>query len=218
MQPYFQNHLVTLYHGDCREVLPSLHLQAPTVITDPVWPNALPQLQGGDRPCELFAEMLQVVDPKRLAVHLGCDSDPLLLAPVTLPFFRVAWLRYSCPGRKGRLLQGADVAYLYGPPPAAAPGKHLIPGEVTSSRAGRETAHPCPRKLKHVSWLINYWSEPSDTIVDPFCGSGTTLLAAFEHGRTAVGVEIDESFCEMTASRFDQGHLPLLVSAGLNSA
>ncbi|NJM78020.1 MAG: site-specific DNA-methyltransferase, partial [Acaryochloridaceae cyanobacterium RU_4_10] len=80
----------------------------------------------------------------------------------------------------------------------------LIPGRCLARSFGKETAHPCPRKLAHASWLVNWWSTSSDLIFDPFCGSGTTLLAAKEHGRKAIGVEIEERYCEMAANRMGQ--------------
>lgn len=209
MYPYFQNELVTIYLGDCREILLNRSFgESYSLITDPVWPNPIPELEGSDRPEELLAEMFASLSrlPERAAIHLGTNSDPRFLraVPDALPFFRTAWLRYSCPSRRGRLLQGADTAYLFGKPPKSAPGRRVIPGEVNDASAGRETLHPCPRKLKHSTWLVNWWSEPDDLVVDPFCGSGTTLLAAYESGRKAVGIEINEQYAEMAAGRFAQ--------------
>lgn len=52
---------------------------------------------------------------------------------------------------------------------------------------------------------------PTDTAIDPFADSGTTLLTAANLGRTAIGVEIEERYCEMAARRFDQQVLPVMV-------
>ncbi|MEM6425385.1 MAG: DNA methyltransferase [Cyanobacteria bacterium P01_D01_bin.128] len=216
MKPYYQNALITLYLGDCREILPNLAIDgAYSLITDPVWPNAIATLQGSDRPQELLAEMFGSLPrlPERAAIHLGTNSDPRFLTavPSALPFFRTAWLRYSCPSRRGRLLQGSDTAYLFGKPPKSKPGARVIPGEVNDATAGRETLHPCPRKRKHCSWLVNWWSESGDIVLDPFCGSGTTLLAAYESGRKAVGIEIEPRYAEMAAERFSQMSIYALI-------
>jgi site-specific DNA-methyltransferase (adenine-specific) len=75
MKPYYQDDYATIFHGDCREILPTLP-KVDLVLTDPVWPNSLPDLVGSDRPQELLAEALAVVDTKRIVIHLGCNSDP----------------------------------------------------------------------------------------------------------------------------------------------
>ena len=210
MKPFYQNELVTLYHGDCREVLLSVSVPE-TVVTDPVWPNCPPGLLPGScRAGELYAEVMPLLkQAKRMAIQMGCDSDPAMLSLTPQKFFRVCHMSYSVPGHKGRLLYTADIAYLYGTPPKSRPGHRVVPGVCNVAIAGKETAHPDPRKLKHVQWLVRWWSEPTDVVLDPFCGSGTTLLAAAELGRRSVGIEIDERYCEMAATRFDQGILPL---------
>ena len=202
MRPYYEHAGITIYHGDCRE----LDVHAETVITDPVWPNATPMLAGSEDPYGLFAEVApRWESAKRVAVHLGCNSDPRFLQGIAQPFFRVVWLRYARPHYLGRLLYGSDVAYLFGEPPAASNGHQLISGEyIDVDSNGKQTAHPTPRKLGHVKWLVSRWSEESDTILDPFMGSGTTLLAAKNLGRKAIGVEIEERYCEIAANRLSQ--------------
>lgn len=212
LQPYYQDTYCKIYCGDARQIIPQL--QTPdAVLTDPVWPNCSVPLHGQNDPEGMLAAIWEsfLELPKRCAIHLGCDSDPRFLraVPATLPFFRVAWLRYACPNRKGRLLNSGDVSYLFGDPPRPRKGAHLIPGECTDPASGKETEHPCPRHFKHVSWLVNWWTEETDLILDPFMGSGTTLLAAKLSNRRSVGIEIDERFCEMAAARLTQEPLRL---------
>ena len=221
MMPYYDQDGVTIYHGDCREVLPSLGITE-TIITDPVWPNAKAKLAGSDRPYALFAEVARLIDCDRLIIQLGCDSDPRILStvPDDLPFFRACWLKYTCPTRKGRVLYSGDIAYAFGKPPKSAPGRRVIAGECSSARGDSIRArlrphrefgrpvngeHPCPRRLEHVQWLIAKFAE--GTVLDPFCGSGTTLVAAKAGGFKAVGIEIEEKFCEMAVKRLAQRSL-----------
>lgn len=83
MKPYYQDNYVTIYHGDCREILPQLELE--TIITDPVWPNAAVKMQGQENPAELFREMcLALPRAERLVVQLGCDSDPFMGSGTTV--------------------------------------------------------------------------------------------------------------------------------------
>lgn len=210
MKPYYEQDGITIYHGDCREVLPGLNVTA--MVLDPVWPNATATIQGIERPYELFREICESLPTsvQRAAVQLGCDSDPMLLAPLglLLPFFRTCWLEYVRPHYKGRLLYTSDVAYLFGEPPASRPGAHVVPGRFLDTAAsGKEADHPCPRRLAHVAWLVKWWTEPDDVLVDPVMGSGTTLRAAKDQGRRAIGIEIEERYCEIAARRLSQGVL-----------
>ena len=61
--------------------------------------------------------------------------------------------------------------------------------------------HPAPYPLELASRLVQMFSFINDTVVDPFCGSGTTMVAALKHGRNSIGVELDSAYCKMTASR-----------------
>lgn len=212
MNPYYQDNCCTIYHGDCRSMLGYIN-EYQTVITDPVWPNCKVELYGHEEPKEMLSEAMQAVSSKRIAIHLGCDSDPRFLEAISnnWPFFRVVWFEMARPHYKGRLLYGADVAYLFGTPPTARKGHHVIPGKIIdASSDGKQSAHPCPRKIKFASWLVKWWSEKEDTILDPFMGSGTTLVAAKNLGRKVIGIEIEEKYCEMAVGRLRQEILPLV--------
>ena len=210
MKPYYNEGGVTIYHGDAREIVG--RFSADTIITDPVWPNASPLLAGADDPRGLFAATMEHAAARRLAVHLGCDSDPRFLTavPERWEFVRACWLDLARPHYTGRILNGATVAYLFGDVPRSKPGARVIPGMMRDARPhGKEADHPCPRKLGHAEWLVRWWTEDDDVVLDPFCGSGTTLVAARKNGRRAIGIEIEEKFCEVAAKRLAQHALPL---------
>jgi len=67
-----------------------------------------------------------------------------------------------------------------------------IPGASTKKR-------PAPFPLKLATRLVRMFSFVGDTVLDPFCGSGTTMVAAFQNDRNSIGVEIDPEYCQMTA-------------------
>jgi hypothetical protein len=208
MTPYYEQSGITIYHGDCREILP---IYADVVITDPVWPNASVQLAGWSDPYALLRDTLEhCYSVNRVAVHLGCDSDPRFLGavPTKWPFFRVASLEIVRVGYKGRLLMTGDFAYLFGQPPRSRKGARVIPGKcVDADSSGKQSAHPCPRKLKHSDWLVTWWSDGDEIVLDPFMGSGTTLVSAKRLGRRAIGIEVEERYCAMAAKRLQQESL-----------
>ena len=65
-------------------------------------------------------------------------------------------------------------------------------------------AHPTQKPRKIFEIPISEWSNPGDFILDPFMGSGTTLRAAKDLGRKAIGIEIEERYCEIAAKRLSQ--------------
>lgn len=213
MESYWRDekHGLSIYHGDCLEVMPALAAGCRTVYTDPVWPNALPELTGAEDPLRLFAAMCErlPLSVARLVVHLGADSDPRFLAgvPTRLGFFRAVTLEYARPSYKGRVLYTFDVAYYFGEPPRSRRGYHVVPGHVwhTDAKASKfRDTHPCERRPQHVAWMLDRFSEPTDTILDPFAGAGTTLVSAWRTERRAVGIEISEEYCELAARRLEQ--------------
>lgn len=212
---------MTIYHGDCREILPQLsHFDC--VITDPVWPNSNRFLEGADRPNQLWSEACHLMKTNRLVVHLGCDSDPrfLLGVPQHLPFIRVCWLEYACPTQKGRVLYTGDVGYVFGKAIKSAPGRRLMPGRFMATPTSDDLKrrrriphkeyrgkphngqHPCPRRYQHAAWLVGRFSDGATC--DPFAGTGTTLLAAKRAGLPSVGIEIEERYCEIAVKRMAQ--------------
>jgi len=222
MTPYYADDFVTLYHGDCREILSALE-QPDTCIVDPVWPNSVfPSVAD---PQQLFSETCQLLTCARIVVHLGCGSDPrfLLAVPAHYPFLRACWLRYARPSYRGRILVGSDVAYAFGQAPTSRPGRHVLSGETVARKndtkaqhVGRgerssdqvdydALPHPAPRRLEHVSWLVSVFAETG--VIDPFVGTGTTLLAAKGHGLKAIGIELEERYCELAANRLTQNVL-----------
>lgn len=198
----------TLWHGDCREILPEI--AADVLISDPVWPNCPDGLlQGSDNPHGLLSEAFAALPtlPTRAVIVMRGDSDPRFLTavPQALPFFRGQNLPYAMPGYFGRKLGGDEVAYSFGEPIPVAPGKRVIPGRgpVAQPNDRRANGHPCSRPLVHFLWLVSWWSVETDTILDPFMGSGTTGAAATEHGRRFVGIEIERKFFDLACKRLD---------------
>lgn len=69
--------------------------------------------------------------------------------------------------------------------------------------------HPTQKPLGLMTYLILTYSRPGDLVLDPFAGSGTVLRAAKNTARRAIGIEIEERYCEIAAERLSQSVLPL---------
>jgi hypothetical protein len=74
---------------------------------------------------------------------------------------------------------------------------------------GDKVDHPCPRPLDTMHHIVQLAAAEGEVIVDPFMGSGTTLRAAKDRWRKAIGIEIEERYCEIAAKRLAQGALQL---------
>lgn len=219
MTPYYEHAGITICHGDCREVLPQIEAQV--IITDPVWPNCPEgKIEGWDRPFDLFAEFCRSIPRStiRLVVELRNDCDPRFLAPVPsrFPFLQVMWCQYVMPGYLGRILGGNECAYVFGTPILRVPGRTVIPSVSPKAQPGDRppNGHPMSRAAVHQRFIVNWCSDPGETILDPFAGSGTVLVAAKHHGRRAIGIEIEERYCEIAAKRLSQEVFNFEADAG----
>lgn len=209
-----------ILEGDCAEGLDSLSTERgrTVIITDPPWPNAPEGMFPGLDIWATFAAAA-VQFPRlarRAVIELGCMSDPRMLAsvPKEMPLFRVCWLRYARPSYFGTVLNTGDVAYVFGSREAP-PGRTVVPGEMcavdTSDMPKGE--HPCPRPLEFVSWLVTWLTGQGDTVIDPFCGSGTTGVACIRLGRRFIGIEKDPTYAALARERLQAESLGLSLRA-----
>jgi len=218
MKPYYSDEAVTLYHGDCREVLPTLDA-VDLVLTDP--PYGINYVSNhsvgrGTRPI--------TNDGARLAVALQRVVIPLLRANHVLWFTRWdvwpdVWMELGpwFPLRGMLVWDKSDPGM--GDLAHWGPSYELIAsagwGKITGGRDQSVLRHLKPAAAARVhptekpQSLLQYLIEKLDaqTVLDPFAGGGSTLLAARRLGRKAIGVEVDERYCELIAKRLAQGTL-----------
>jgi DNA modification methylase len=90
----------------------------------------------------------------------------------------------------------------YGSSPDLQKGSKAI--AIASTDTGEKNGHPCPKPLSWMRWLVSLGSRVGETVLDPFMGSGTTLVAAKQLYRNAIGIEIEERYCEIAAKRLSQ--------------
>lgn len=219
MTPYYSHAGITIYNCDCREILPQL--EAESIVTDPIWPNCAHVFPGID-PFALLASALKLAPEgiRRVAIHLGCMSDPrfLLAVPSRWPFLRTCYLEFCAKSYLGRVMRDADVAYVFGDAPDPKPGAMVMPGRMIATRNDSkrdwgkhrqrlelrlpQLEHVATRHIQHARWLVKWFGGAS--AIDPFCGSGTTLKAAKMLGIPAIGIEIEERYCAIAAKRLEQ--------------
>ena len=75
---------------------------------------------------------------------------------------------------------------------------------IAKGNADARPDHPCPKPLPLMLQLVSLFTDLGETILDPFAGAGTTLRAAKDLGRKAIGIEIEEKYCEIAAKRMAQ--------------
>lgn len=210
MKPYYQDSACTIYHGDCREIMPQLPL-SDIVITDP--PYGMEFVSNfrfvkhgkiaGDEELPLDAIWLAISKAER-AAYVFCRWDNFYQMPK--PKSVIAWVKnnWSMGDLEHEHGRQWEACCFY--PRARHEFVSHIPDVIFADRTGNEL-HPTEKPQELIGKIIA--SNVGETILDPFMGSGTTLLAAKEHGRRAVGVEIDESRCETAAKRLAQEVLAL---------
>jgi site-specific DNA-methyltransferase (adenine-specific) len=226
MKPYYEHGGVTIYHGDCRDVLPEL--TADVVITDP--PYGLGELTGTEairRGKNLYGSTFEdteeyvqiVVVPSLLEALARCGGRGAVTPGVRCSGF------YPRPRDVGGFYQPAAVGMgpwgfasfnpvlFYGTDPFA--GKHVTATMVPLTERASDDRHPCAKPISACRWLIAKASKPNETVLDPFMGIGTFLVAAKDMYRKAIGIEIHEAYCEIAAKRLAQEALPFEAATGL---
>jgi DNA modification methylase len=221
--PYYEQDGVTIYHGDCRDVLPSI--AGDVVITDP--PYGLGELRG-----------TEAIRRGKNRYSSDFDDSEDYVKSVVVPALEMALAR--CGGR-GAVTPGVRCVSFYPRPrdvggfyqPAAAgmgpwgfasynpvlfygkdphAGKHVTGTMVSLTAGPSDDRHPCAKPLPACAWMIQKASRHGETVVDIFAGVGSFLVEAKRLGRKAIGTEISEAYCEIAAKRLAQGALPMEFS------
>lgn len=208
--PYYDDGIVTIYHGDCRDILPSL--TADVLVTDP--PYGIAYKSGKTR--EALADSIAGDEDTSLRDDLLArwgDRPALVFGTWRIPrpagtHTRLVW------DTKGALGMGNlsvpwkpsdQEIYVLGYGFAGPRTSNVLRVAPVQSTARNGRHHPHEKPVALMRMLLEKC--PPGVVLDPFAGSGSTLVAAKLLGRRAVGVELDERYCEIAARRLAQGVL-----------
>jgi DNA modification methylase len=246
MRPYYQDDAVTIYHGDCREILPQFELASvDLIVTDPPYGHnnnnngdlanrreaalglvkhvpdnaARPIANDGPEANELarwfFGEAARLLRPGCCCCCCcggGGGPDPQF-ARWSLWMDEAIGFKQAVVWDKGGLGMGWHYRRNYelmlvGEKPGAAckwhgGNKQANVVRINGIKPSAED-HPTPKPLELFALFVRLHSAPGDLVLDPFMGHGTTPRAAKDLGRKAIGIEIEERYCEIAARRCAQ--------------
>ena len=220
--PYYSDDYVTLYHGDCREV--TEWLDADVLVTDPPYGRGWHQGggmtnssgRGGRTKPHVGIANDHDTSTRDAALAMWqregfVFGDPLMPPPAEA----VQALAYAKPvdagvkGARAGFRRDVEMIYAIGPWACGTGGTTsvLTTSALVAGPTGMATVHghPHAKPIDLLQRLIDRC--PPGSVADPFAGSGSTLVAAKRLGRKAIGVELDERYCEIAAKRLAQGVL-----------
>jgi len=215
--PYYEADGITIYHDDCRELLP--HLPVGVLVMDPPYGiayqsamtghdggTALPGISGDadtslrdwvlrefyGHPAVVFGSWKKPRPKNVRALLIWEKGDHVGMGDLELPW-----------------KPNIEEIYIIGNGFVGHRGSSVLSytAAVTWNSTDFGRFHPHEKPIALMSSLLSKC--PSGMIVDPFCGSGSTLVAAARMGRQAIGIEIEEEYCEMSAKRLSQRVLDL---------
>ena len=218
-KPYYQDSAVTIYHGDCREILPALKT-VDLVLTDPPYGINVNtdnfRFSGGTA-----GNMAKRSDGPGTGVGAKIANDEKEFDPSFLTQYGTHQIVWGWNNYPDKLPRGACLVWLkrndeaFGSFLSDAETAWMSKGhgvycrrDLSNNAIALQRVHPTQKPISLMCWCLNFFPN-AKTILDPFMGSGTTLRAAKDLNRQAIGIELEEKYCEIAASRMSQEVLAL---------
>jgi len=215
-KPYYEDEArgIVIYNADCREVIPHLP-KVDLLLTDPPYGIFKPQNGGG---IMFGKETIYSKDASAQVWDLSPSSETLLLA-IGQATEWVVWggnyLADKLGACKGPLIWDkktgdnpyADAEIAWGTASGTARiFHHQWCGAFKDSERNQKAIHPTQKPIALMKWCLGFFPK-AETVLDPFMGSGTTLVACKQLGRKCIGIELEEKYCEIAARRLAQDNL-----------
>lgn len=211
MNPYYSDDSVTIYHGDCEEI--TEWLSADVLVTDPPYGTQFSQANpgggygrrqnAGTGPGGFVIANDATTEARDAALKAWGQRPALVFGSPRMPdppidvVDRLVWDKKRLGMNSGPWRYRHESIYV-------TEGFERVNDAATSVLAffPDQSQHIHAKPLELMSWLVG--AAPAGVIADPFSGSGTTLVAAKNLGRRAIGIEIEERYCEIAARRMGQ--------------
>jgi site-specific DNA-methyltransferase (adenine-specific) len=240
MKPYYEHAGITIYHGDCREVLAELpDASCEIAITSPPY-NLIKKWSETSGPNSIYSNWQAWTDDVWYEDDIPEDEYQSIQQGVISSLFRVCRssvfynhkLRYAIK-RTGRIIhplewlgvfplwaeliwdRGGGMThnsrrvvisderiYWLRRPERHNPMPYTSVWKIAPGNDAPE--HPCEFPCEIPRRCIQLTTDPGDIVIDPYCGSGSTMKAAKDLGRRAIGIEIEEKYCEIAVKRLSQ--------------
>jgi site-specific DNA-methyltransferase (adenine-specific) len=216
-KPYFRDDAVVIYHADCRDILPLIPTDSiDLVLTDPdyngrdigpkgkSYESGMPHLPEEEYAawCRKWFDLC-----RHITERLVFSTGTINAWNYPKPRWVMVWHKPGSPtnnGTGGFSLWEPILVYGKGTPRISQDLYTATPLNFTREEWAK---HPCPKHPGVWKWVLNSVSRPGEVVLDPFLGSGTTARVAKDLGRFAIGIEIEEKYCEIAAKRMAQGVL-----------
>ncbi len=213
LSPYYEDDSVLIYHGDCREILPQIRYHVDLVLTDPPYGVGI---EYGDNSRDGFDDWCSLIDTVLPMCRQLAKCTMLCTSKIEgekhiwkchEPDYRLCWYKGAMPTRSFVGFKDWETVFVWGRSWSNPIHDHF----QASCEDFGYLGHPCPKSEQWATHLLSRCL--SGRVLDPFMGSGTTLRCAKNLNQKAIGIDIEEKYCEIAARRMSQEVFSLGVAS-----